>query len=102
MTEASREDLLLKLESRQIDVAFTADRDQHHHDHMTAGAANDRARRAGVHTQLGDYGCGTAVKTAADDDGHLATEDGEQVAGDRVAIESVGHVNRRSVQTARS
>ena len=35
-------------------VAFIADRDQHHHDGVTAGTAGDGARRAGVHTQLGD------------------------------------------------
>ena len=42
-------------------VAFIADRDQHHHDGVTAGAADDRARRAGVDAQLGDRGCSTAV-----------------------------------------
>jgi hypothetical protein len=79
--------LRLKLESRQMHVAFIADRDQHHHDGVTSGTADDRARRAGVDAQLGDCGWGTAVEAASDDDGHLATEDGEQVAGDRIAVE---------------
>jgi hypothetical protein len=83
---ASPLDLRLKLQSRQMHVAFIADRDQHHHDGVTAGTADDRARRAGVDAQLGDCGCGTAVEAAADDDGHLATEDGVQVACDRVAV----------------
>jgi hypothetical protein len=39
----------------------------------------------GVDAQFGDRGCGTAV-AAATDDGHFATKDGEQVAGDRVAV----------------
>jgi hypothetical protein len=83
-------------------VAFTADRDQHHHHGMTVGAVDDRARRASVNTQFGDRGCSTAIEAAADDGRHVATKDGEQVAGDRIAIEHVSHVNPRSVQTAQS
>src|ERR1700727_266587 len=83
---ASQLDLRLKLQSRQMHVAFVVDRDEHHHYGVTAGTADDRARRAGVDAQLGDCRCGTAVEAAADDDGHLATEDGEQVAGDCVAV----------------
>jgi hypothetical protein len=83
-------------------VAFVADRDQHHYDRVTAGAADDRARRAGVYTQLGDRGCSTAVAAATDDGGHLPAVYGEQVAGDRIAIEHVGHVKPRSVQSVRS
>jgi hypothetical protein len=83
-------------------VAFVADRDQHHYDLVTAGAADDRARRAGVYTQLGDRGCSSAVAAATDDGGHLPAVYGEQVAGDRIAIEHVGHVKPRSVQSVRS
>ena len=83
---ASQLDLRLKLQSRQMHGAFIADRDQHHHDGVTAGTADDGARRAGVDAQLGDCGCGTAVAAAADDGSHLPAEDGEQVAGDRIAV----------------
>ena len=82
--------------------AFIADRDKHHHDGVTAGTADDRARRAGVDAQLGDCGCSAAVEAAADDGGHLAPKKGEQVAGDRIAIECIGHVNPQSSQTAQS
>ena len=68
-------------------VAFITDCDQHHHHGVTLGTADDRARRARVHTQLGDRGCSTAVAATADGGGHLATEGGEQIAGDRIAIE---------------
>src|ERR1700742_242418 len=82
---ASQLDPGLKLQSRQVNVAFIADRDEHHHDGVTAGAADDRARRAGADAKPGDCGSGTAVEAAADDSGHLAAEYGEQVAGNRVA-----------------
>ena len=85
-----------------MDVVFTADRDQHHDDGMTGGTAGDRARRARVHAQLGDRGCGAAVAAAADDGGHLPAVYGEQVARDRIAIEHVGHVKPRSVQSVQS
>ena len=90
---ASQLDLRLKLQSRQMHGAFIADRDQHHHDGVTAGTADDGARRAGVDAQLGDRGCSTAVAAAADDGSHLPAEYGEQVAGERIAVKYVGHVN---------
>ncbi len=72
----------MELQSRQMHGALIADRDQHHHDGVTAGTADDRPRRAGVDAQLGDCRCGAAVEAATHDGGHLPTEGGEQVAGD--------------------
>ena len=83
-------------------VAFIAGRDQDHHDGVTAGTADDRARCAGVHAQLGERGRSATFAAAADDCGHLAADGGEQIAGNRVAVQHVGHFNPRSVQTAQS
>jgi hypothetical protein len=77
---------LLKLESRQIDVPFSADRDRHHDDGMTVGTAGDSARLERRRTAR-RRGCSAAVAAAADDGGQLAAEGDEQVAGDGVAVE---------------